>query len=567
MTNQIALKSLNQYRKRDIIAYLSLRYYLDSKSSRTDFWAKEVAVDITLKSNEPSFFKVKHFKGVINSELKFREIYIPSANDIISESVLITECSKYSSFHSNSAVYSYFLNDNCDSSIYKHYTDGLNKRFLSIHQACRNKENEEVVYLDIKSFYPSINLTSIEKTWLEVCNDSNIPNLYKELGQSFIDKYKIVQKDIINPGLLIGPMFSHLLANLYLKEVDITMKDITSNRYWRYVDDIVITGNKEEIDFFLQKLYENMSKLGLTFHDQSKFFKLTTKEWIKNKSGVDNGLSWKWVKLIGLIKKLAILAPEEIQNLKYEFNEIEVRLAVLDYCREVKSKSLSSKLFRWLKRNLKRNSVPKVEYIISYVENIRYDYFTLFTESIKMEFSNELENKTKITRIKYLVGRLIYLSREKELIYIANKIIEIPELLIQYEIIKTILTKDISKIVKLGTNATQAVSQVIKQKELILTCTLDKTDNDVIIALAIFKFHGIKIEFTKTTEIKNPFYDFASGNIESSLGSDDKYLIEFASLHGRNESRHEEMLNSLFDENEILSFDVLNAESGSNYYF
>lgn len=56
MSNNIALKSLNQYRKRDIIAYLSLRYYLDSKSSKTDFWAKEVAVDITLKNDQPSFF-------------------------------------------------------------------------------------------------------------------------------------------------------------------------------------------------------------------------------------------------------------------------------------------------------------------------------------------------------------------------------------------------------------------------------------------------------------------------------------------------------------------------------
>lgn len=45
-------------------------------------------------------------------------------------------------------------------------------------------------------------------------------------------------------------MFCHLLANFYLKEIDRTMKAITSNRYWRYVDDIVIIGNKEEIEMF-----------------------------------------------------------------------------------------------------------------------------------------------------------------------------------------------------------------------------------------------------------------------------------------------------------------------------
>lgn len=498
--------------------------------------------------------------------MKFRDIYIPSANDIISESVLITECSKYSSFHSNSAVYSYFLNDDC-SSLYKHYSDGLNKRFLSIKKACENKENEEVVYLDIKSFYPSINLSSIEKTWLELCNDSGIPDRYRKLGQSFINKYRVIQNDVDHPGLLIGPMFCHLLANLYLKEVDESLKEITSNRYWRYVDDIVIIGSKEEISLFSKKLHEKTNELGLSFHDESKFFKLNTEEWLENKNNIDTDLSRKWVKLIGLIKKLAILTPEKTQDLKEAFSQIEVRLEVLDYCREVKSKSLSSTLFKWLKRNFKRDLVPTVEYITIYIEIIRHDYFKLFKESLIIEASNELAHKTKITKLKYLVGRLIYLSTEKELIYIVNKISEIPELLIQYEIIKTILTKDISTIVTLGTNATQAVAQVIKHKELILTCTLDKTDNDVIAALAIFKFHGITIEFTKAQEIINPFYDLASGNIENSLVTNDKYLIEFASLHGRNKSRHEEMLNTLFDEKESLWFDVLNAESLSNYYF
>lgn len=149
----------------------------------------------------------------------------------------------------NLAKYFSHLNNYHDS-LYKHYTNGLNKRFLSIQKACRDERNEEVIYLDVKSFYPSINLSAIEKVWSEACVDSNIPELYRKLGQSFIEKYKITQTDIKNPGLLIGAMFCHLLANFYLKEIDRTMKAITSNRYWRYVDDIVIIGNKEEIEMF-----------------------------------------------------------------------------------------------------------------------------------------------------------------------------------------------------------------------------------------------------------------------------------------------------------------------------
>ena len=533
MSNNIALKSLNQYRKRDIIAYLSLRYYLDSKSSRTDLWAKEVATNLTLNNESSDFLKIKHFKCVVNNEIKFREIHIPSPNDIISESVLISECAKYDSFYTNSAVYSYLLNDT-NESIYKHYTNGLNKRFSSIQKACRDK--------------------------------TNIPSLYLELGKTFINKYKIEQKEVKNPGLLIGPMFCHLLANLYLKEIDSFMKKTTLNRYWRYVDDIVIMGNKKEIELFSKELHQKMKNLGLDLHDKSKFFRLTTDEWLANESGIDPNLSWKWPKLIGSIKKIAIYQPEKINQLKKIFNEMEVRLEILDYSREVKSAFISFKFFEWLKRNI-QSEKTSIEDIINYTENLRNKYFELFNKAIKMQVSNELESKTRITRIKYLVGRLIYLAKEKDLKVILENLVEIPELLIQYEIIKTIITRDISTIVKLGTNASQAVAQVVKQTEATLKCTLDPSDKDVIFALSIFKFHGIKIEFTEPTEIKNSFYDFASGDIDSALETDSTYLRQLISLHGRDDSKHEGMLNTLFDENESLSFDVLNAGSGSSYYF
>ena len=57
-----------------------------------------------------------------------------------------------------------------------------------------------------------------------------------------------------------------------------------------------------------------------------------------------------------------------------------------------------------------------------------------------------------------------------------KSLVEIPELFIQYEIIKTIITGDISTIVKLGTNASQAVAQVVKQNE-ITTCALSGGDS------------------------------------------------------------------------------------------
>ena len=564
MSISIALKSINQYRKRDIIAYLSLRYYLGSKSSRTDLWANEVAVSLSLKKKSSGLLKIKHFKGYSEEEAQFRDIFIPSPNDIIAESALISKCSEYEIFHTNSSVYSYLIN-NDDRSVFQHYTNGLRKRYNSIKSACQDKSNEEIMYLDIKSFYPSINLDLLRNLWSETCTSSKFPEKFTDLGLAFIEKYRLEQGDVKRPGLLIGPMFSHLLANLYLKNLDKTMKSITEDRYWRYVDDMVIVGKKNEIDKFSEKLKKEISTLGLEYHTELKTFRLQTSEWLANKNPVSNSLSKKWPRLIGQIRRLIIFYPERINDLKKLLDQMDVRLEILDYTREVKSRSLSKNLYKWIKRHtLYKKLHPKGISIL--IDEMRKDYFTLLRESLTQPVANELEEKTKVTKIKYLVGRLIYLSPESELKEIATVIKNLPELHIQYEIIKTILYGDVSYIVRLGTNATQAAAQVIKNKRATVTCQLDVSDNDVIVALSIFKFHGIEVIFPDNEEIQNSFYEFASGETVKGLDSEDSYLQEFIALHGDEGSRHSEMLNTLFDENEKMSFDVLNAAAGSSYY-
>ncbi|MBW1294042.1 RNA-directed DNA polymerase [Aquimarina litoralis] len=565
MSINIALKSLNQYRKRDIIAYLSLRYYLASKSSQTDLWANEVAVKLALKKQSSRLLKIKHFKSFNEGRIEYRDIFIPSPNDIIAESALITKCSEFEAFQTNSSVYSYLMNKD-NRSVFQHYSNGLKKRYKSIKSACLDTKNEEIMYLDVKSFYPSIDLNLLKRIWTEACFSSQFPQLFTDLGIAFIEKYRIEQKEIEKPGLLIGPMFSHLLANLYLKNLDKKMKSMTNNRYWRYVDDIVLVGNKFEIEVFSKNLKNEISLLGLQFHNELKTFRLQTNEWLANKNPLGKSLSKKWPELVGHIKRLAIFYPERIEELENILDKMDVRLEILEYMNETKSKTLSIGLFKWIKwYTSARELTPRS--IATMIDEIRKEYLSLFYDTLKRLPQNELETKSKITKAKYLVGRLIYLSKKSDLQEIAKAIKDFPELYVQYEIIRTILTGDISNIIKLGTNAAQATAQVIKNKIPKLTCRLDSNENDVILAISIFKFHSIEIEFIDNEiEIHNPFYDFASGKMTKMNDSGDSYLHELIALHGEEESRHSKILNSLFDENETLSFDVLNAGTGSSYY-
>jgi hypothetical protein len=558
----MAIKAINNYRKRDIIAYLSLRYYLDTTVSKTDVWAKEVAVNLSIKNEKPNFLKTKHFKSFTNNEIKQRTIYVPGPNDIIAESVLINECSNFIEFHSSKSVYSYLLVSEEEDSIYKHYMHGWKERYNSIKQACENNTQYEVVYFDIKSFYPSISLELAKDKWIETCDNTKIDDTIKRLGLKFLSKYEKVQSDSDKKGLLVGPMFSHLIANLVLNEVDGTMESITNNRYWRYVDDIIIIGTSEEVKDYAQKLTELLEALNLDLHKEDKIFKISAKDWLSNSIAIDQELSKKWMTKIIMLKQFVLDSPDQINELNNTFKRCNIRIDIPMISDDIRSKSRrNSKLEDWFD-NLIGNRKLSVSEIVNDFKILNKYYIDLFKSKVELKIDNTLGLKSHHTLLRYLVGRLIYLSSEEDLNMVSSKIADIPELKLQYEIIKSLISLDISMILRLGSNAAQAAAQVIKLKSKVVKCYITSPNSYEIQGLSIFKFHGISIEFGEETTVEEPLFKFASGNIKASKSIDDQFLNEFGALHGNTESKHEETLDSLFNENESWSFDAMDSGYG-----
>jgi hypothetical protein len=558
----IAIKAINNYRKRDIIAYLSLRYYLDTTASKTDVWAKEVAVNLSIKNEKPNFLKTKHFKSFTNNEIKQRTIYVPGPNDIIAESVLINECSNFIEFHSSKSVYSYLLVSDEEDSIYKHYMHGWKERHDSIKQACENNNDLEVIYFDIKSFYPSISLELANDKWIEICDKTKIHGTIKNLGLKFLNKHEKVQSDSDKKGLLVGPMFSHLIANLVLDEVDETMVSITNSQYWRYVDDIIIIGSSEEVKVYAQKLTELLEALNLDLHKEDKIFQISAKDWLSNSIAIDQELSNKWMKHIIILKQFVIDSPDQINELNDTFIKNGIRVDIPMISEDIRSKSRkNSRLEDWF-GNSSGNRKLSLSEIVNDFKILNKHYIALFKSKIGLKIDNTLGLKSHHTLLRYLVGRLIYLSSEEDLNMVSSKIADIPELKLQYEIINALISLDISMILKLGSNAAQAAAQVIKVKAKVVKCSIAKPNEYEIQGLSIFKFHGITIEFNEGTNIDEPLFKFASGNIKASKIQENQFLNEFGALHGNSESKHEETLDSLFNENESWSFDAIGSDYG-----
>jgi len=60
----LAVRAVNQYRRRDVLTYLGLRYYLHNSAARTDQWARQVATDLVLTRTDSPYFQALHYKDV-----------------------------------------------------------------------------------------------------------------------------------------------------------------------------------------------------------------------------------------------------------------------------------------------------------------------------------------------------------------------------------------------------------------------------------------------------------------------------------------------------------------------
>ena len=103
----LAVRAVNQYRNRDILAYLGLRYYLENMFALSNTWAKNVSTHLVDTRTLPIYFRSYHFKKIDENSIVYRSIFIPGPNEALAETALLYECSKYSAFNSLKNVYSY----------------------------------------------------------------------------------------------------------------------------------------------------------------------------------------------------------------------------------------------------------------------------------------------------------------------------------------------------------------------------------------------------------------------------------------------------------------------------
>ncbi|EMR12900.1 hypothetical protein MPL1_08022 [Methylophaga lonarensis MPL] len=573
MDSTIALKALNQYRKRDVLPYLGLRYYLDNKSARSQRWFEEVATKLATDNINSPYIRTFHFKEREPSgEYTHRDVYLPSPNEALAEIVLITELSKHTNFQPKPYVYSYRLSDHNDTSgVFIPYFNGLKDRQRDIAEACRVKTDGVVLYTDIKRFYPSINSHDAQSVWSRAAAHAGLRREHVELGEAFLRKHHDkCLKDGSGKGLLTGPVFSHIIANLLLDEVDSFMHDLTEGHYWRYVDDIVLVGAEADVDQWRESLQQKLNKYELLLHDGAKDFKVDSEAWLDGEKDFETDISNQWISLIADTKRYLIKNPSEhaFQVLQQHFRQKDIRIPLIDYSIAAKEVTTLLSFSRWLKRyrtwsykNIKRIT-PEHLAILAY--NTRTELMNQIDKLLHMHNRSDVyANKRLIPKLRFIAGRLVLLASRVELSEVSDRLRTFPELSFLCTIMDCVASRDVSEVLKMGANATQAACQVLNSSPEPVSFNIEHYDEIVELSLAVLALNGIDFEVPNTS---SKLRQFALGQELSGLMTDDDTFIkEISCLHGNTAPRHESMLKQAFDVDEDLALDVINQLQNSSH--
>jgi hypothetical protein len=563
----LPVRSLNEYRRRDMFAYLGLRYYLDNQASRSDLWAQEVATNLVLNRTDLPYFPAFHFKDANDQgRVEHRSISLPCPSEALAEAALLEECARRpDAFSSPPVVFSYWLNkEGSRSGIFQPYIRGLRDRHEQIAQACEDCPNGVVRYADIKRFYPSVTLQLAIKTWGEHCDIGPVPGRLREVGKKLINDQAsaAAQK---NEGILTGPAFSHLLGNLVLWKIDNDLLAAPSVKYFRYVDDIVFVGEREAVRRSVVILRCKLQDLGFELHgdDSPKSIEVSTRDWLEGRDDFSDGEHRNWPSLVEDLRLFLLLNPKQSEALQSALRNESFRMPLRDYSAAVHEWTFLERTVRKVKWGWFRSRAQglTIEALVNRAKPLRDRYEREL--HAQMDGASDLsgfERKRRIPKLRYLARRLIYLAEDATLLDLASAAGAIQELHLDSQVMKAVATGMIDDLLPLGTNAAQAAAQALLAAGKV--CSISKNvDAEVKVqALATFLFNGVRLALSDTSSIaQSELVRFAtSGSDMNLMRSADPYIREIACLHGLSrEPRHAELLRKAFDEDEELFVDAV----------
>lgn len=569
----LARRAVHQYRRRDAVAHTALRHHLRAACARRDGWAERVDADLVMTRGAAGYLRVQSFKELGDDGVpQFRALWLPGPAEMMAEAALLRACAGVGGpFAVPPNVYSYPLTMDDDArGVFVPYWEGYQRRQADLRAACRRDGGQQVVYLDIRRFYPSVTLDLAGRVWHDACDEAGLATRWADLGLKLIaDQGTSSGED--GGRLLTGPMFSHLLGNLVLRELDHAMLADPPSRYFRYVDDIALVATPAEVARLEQQVLERLGRLGLELHPDKRL-EASADDWRRARSefaGEPEDVTWGlW---LARVRQAMLFRPEGRESLSATLAANDIRVRPLDYGPVAQGRSYLQRMrelssLRWFRAAVRRETTTQELVLAALDLRARYvgEFFDLVPQYGRL---TGFPRKHGRSRMNFLIGRLIYLAPRVRLPEVADALEGHAEYAAAAAVMRALHTRDVTGLLPFGTSAAQVAARPLRAGGEKVTCGSPTSwDEAAVAAVAVLRLEGLEIDYVSPPP-RNTLLRLADWREDSAdlTDSPDPFAREFACLHGLDDDDANRRANDeAFDRDDQLALHLGQLLGGSS---
>ncbi len=462
----LATRCLNATRLLHPPTYVATQYLSDSLvSDRDSAWAPACTLRRYSLRQTPRLFKSLRFKKIKeNGQREYRELHIPSPMTCLAEAVVLNEISTSPSFKKPTSVYSYLWprNESYPHN-FEYYLTGYMRRNVDIAKALKSMPQHIAIITDIEKFYPSIQHDIVQERFTERIEQSSVDKGIQTTALSLF--HQLLTPFSSGQGIPIGPDLSCILGDVALSNVDQVLRNRFPNRYFRYVDDIVLIVAPEEKQQALQIIEGLMAQEHLSMN-QEKHDIVSSADWMTyGPVSIRKIKEFSFESLIFRLKVFLMRHPEAFQNLQSALMSEGFHLPIGRLQRSAEDRTFLASLKVFLKCDwsVARDALSgTIKTLVEHAKKVRD---TMQNALLLLGEPGTICTPTlrlwHIQRLRYLANRLLYLLPTSDLSILRDVISNLPEFTETLALLKFRIDRDCTDLLRLPGAAVATAASLV----------------------------------------------------------------------------------------------------------
>jgi hypothetical protein len=304
---------------------------------------------------------------------------------------------------------------------------GYRERERAIAVASAKLRRPRVIVLDLKKFYPSIPTPKALERFMRRLDRSGLRADEAELAVRCAEAICAPRKVA---GIPIGPPLAHVLASIFLEDVDSKLAAALPGRYFRYVDDVALVVERAEARGAEKLFRDAIAAEGLETNDEKTDRTLghvwRTRAAERREDGAD-----RFGTLIRALGRYLAHNPEEFDDVRRLFRDEGFSLPFA----HVRSVSRYRPFRYFAKRILRRLGLSSLFLRVNPVQllqsakAIRADFRERAERLREAEIPKPgIKRRWGVQELRFTFNRLLYLLPEEQRAEVLELLPDIPEL-------------------------------------------------------------------------------------------------------------------------------------------